>query len=216
MRVIGVFGYIGSGKDTVAQILEQQYGYTNYSYGDLVRAESVARGRTKDRADLQATRRECDATFGKEYFPDKIVEHIVADNAERAIISGIRNPEDALIPKKFFGQDMLLIFVDVSKKRRYERLKKRGSERDAQTYGAFVRQEKRELGIFDFVATEKLCDVAISNNQGVRTLEKRIDTLMRNIKSMQYKREQKKQRTGKHGAGKQRKGRHGKKGQRTR
>ena len=178
MHVIGVFGYIGCGKDTVAACLESKYGYKNYSYGDLVRETSLRLGRTLERHDLQKTRLDCDSKHGKEYFPNMIVEHIVADNCKKAIISGIRNPEDAIVPKKHFGKEMLLIFVDVETKKRYERLKKRGSDRDPSSFSAFAQQEKREKQVFDFEGTKKLCDVTIKNNTSVKQLQKQIDKIM--------------------------------------
>ena len=181
MHVVGIFGYIGSGKDTVAAFFEKR-GYKNYSYGDLLRAASLSAGRTVERHDLQLTRQEHDAKYCKEHFPNIIVEKIVADKCEKAIISGIRNPEDAIVPKKHFGKDMILIFVDADAEVRYTRLKKRGREGDPTAFSAFSRQESRERRIFDFKTTEKLCDVAVKNNSSLNRLEKNIEKIMEKIK----------------------------------
>ncbi len=182
MKVIGIFGYIGAGKDAVAVRLEEKYGYKNYSYGDLVRSEASRLGNVPDRAGTQKTRQFCDAKYGKEYFPKSIVEKIIADKCEKAIISGIRNPEDAIVPKKFFGKDMLLIFIDADKKKRYERLKKRKREGDPSSLAAFRQQERRELQIFDYKSTEKLCDVVIKNNSTLKFLEKQVDEFVKTRK----------------------------------
>lgn len=181
MHVIGIFGYIGCGKDSAAKILEEKYGYKHYSYGDLLREFSLGVGRTTDRSDLQKTRREFDAKHGKEYFPNVIVSRIVKDRCEKSIISGIRNPEDAIVPKKYFGKQMLLVFIDADKKKRYERIKKRRRDTDPTSFRVFSREESRECKIFDFRSTKKICDIVIKNNSSLKSLERQIDNLMSDL-----------------------------------
>ena len=150
MKVIGIFGSIGAGKDEVAKYLVNKYDYSNVSYGDIVRQTSKKMGFTKSRSNLQKTREICDEKYGKEYFPERVVETVVKNNLKKAIISGIRNPEDAIIPKKIFGKNMILVFIEADKEKRFRRLKKRASERDPKTKREFNLQEKRELEIFNF------------------------------------------------------------------
>ena len=58
MKIIGIMGLIGSGKDAVSQYLAEKYGYEVIGMGNIVRELSKGIGRTNGRDDLQQTQKE--------------------------------------------------------------------------------------------------------------------------------------------------------------
>jgi dephospho-CoA kinase len=52
-EVIGIAGTLSSGKDTLAEYLVENYGYTHVSTGDMVRAEAMKRFGNIERPTLQ-------------------------------------------------------------------------------------------------------------------------------------------------------------------
>ncbi|MCR4394290.1 MAG: AAA family ATPase, partial [Dehalococcoidales bacterium] len=90
MKVIGVIGLNGSGKDEVVKYLNQKHGVPPISVGDLVREIARQRGIAPIRENLDNITREYFKRFGEGYFMRAIVDVIRQNHWETAGISGIR------------------------------------------------------------------------------------------------------------------------------
>ena len=179
MKIIGIMGLIGSGKDAVSQYLAEKYGYEVIGMGNIVRELSKGIGRTNGRDDLQQTQKEIVEKYGWEYFAENVVKKILKNRLDKVVINGIRRPQDAIVPKKHFGKDIVILLIDAPPKVRYERLKQRKRESDPETFEEFIRQEKNEVRLFNIEETLKYYDYKIENNGDVEKLHKTIDEFMK-------------------------------------
>lgn len=180
MKVIGLVGPIGSGKDTVSSYIAEKYGYKVVGMGDIVREIATELGRGHTRDELQLTQKEVVTRYGSEYFAKRVVEKIRKNGWEKAVINGIRRPEDASVPKSEFGKDMVIAWVDALPEIRFKRMKSRKRPGDPNTLEEFMRQEENEKKLFRWDETKKFVDGVIINNDGsYEHLHKNIGAFMR-------------------------------------
>jgi dephospho-CoA kinase len=129
--IIGVTGTFGSGKDTVADILEQDYNVLHVSTSDIVREKSMERhGSIERNPYLQETATYYRKEFGGDYFAREAYKRYEeqADTYAGAVITGIRSLGEARTIKELGG---VLVQVDAPIEMRYERMIAR--KRDAET-----------------------------------------------------------------------------------
>lgn len=179
MKVIGIIGLNGSGKDEVVKYLSRKYGVTLFSAGDLVREIAAQRGIEPTRENLDNITREYFQHFGEGYFLRTIAGIIRQKNLETAGISGIRSPQDIAILKQEFSGDFVLIHVSVSDPRmRYERIRKRASKRDEIDYADFLREDQISEELFKINEAINQADFSISNDGSLDELYRQIDQLI--------------------------------------
>ena len=75
MKLIGVAGTNGAGKDSVGEILAKEHGYMFISVTNLLRAECTKRGLPIEREHLRAISSEWRRDGGLGVLVDKAVEH---------------------------------------------------------------------------------------------------------------------------------------------
>jgi len=167
MQFVAVAGLPGSGKTTVAKIIEKK-GYTYVSMGDVVRAVAQKTGMTPDKV----------AVFMRlERGKRAVVKHILeATKGERVVIDGVRSPEelDALeeVGKTF------LVYVVASRRTRYIRLYSRGRSDDPLTYSQFLMRDLRELkfGLADLLARADY--IVVNENKTIEQLEEELSLVI--------------------------------------
>lgn len=179
MKIIGVVGLNGSGKDEVVNYLNKKYDVPLISVGDIVRSIATREGIEPTRDNLDEITKTYFKRFGAGYFVKQVAEKILREKWTTAGISGIRSPQDAAILKEVFKLDFVLINVYISDSReRYKRIFKRGSKRDQSTYEDFLRQDKISQDLFHIQDTIKLADLSVPNDGSLEDLHRSIDTLV--------------------------------------
>lgn len=179
MKIIGLVGLIGSGKDVVSNILCEKYGFEKIVMGDIVREFATKLGRTHSRDDLQRTQKEYREKYGDEFFGKEVVKKIKENRWSKVVINGIRIPEDVKVPKREFGDDMVVVLIDAEPRLRFERLRKRKRVGDPDTFKEFQRQEENEKKLFNFKGVLKYVDYIIDNNSTLEELERNVDRFLR-------------------------------------
>ena len=179
MKVIGLFGLIGSGKDTVSDYISNKYGYRVIVMGDIARELAAQRGLEPNRDNLIRMQREQVERYGITWFADEVVRRIRANKWPKAIINGIRRPEDARVPKAAFGKEMILIEVYADQKLRFERMRSRARIGDPKTFEEFVHQEELDAKAFGFDETRKFVDYKVTNNTTLEELCGQVDDLLK-------------------------------------
>jgi dephospho-CoA kinase len=179
MKIIGVIGQNGSGKDEVLKYLRAQYGVPFLSTGDMVREIAAKEGKEPTRENLQEISERYFREFGRGCFVKLAAEKIQQHGWAVGGISGIRSSDDVKVLRDKLGTDFILVNVYVSNPRvRFERMQARHEGRDPQTYAQFQRNEKAEEEIFHILSAAQSADFNVSNDGTLDDLHCEIDTLV--------------------------------------
>jgi len=180
MRIIGVVGQNGSGKDEVLKYLRARYNIPYLSTGDAVREIAGQEGLEPTRENLKMISERCFCKMGEGCFVKLIAQKICDSDWQTAGISGIRSMNDVRILRERFGKDFILIDVYVTDPhQRYERMVNRGEGRDPQSYDQFIAQEKAEEELFHICDAERQANYSINNDGTLVDMYQAIDRLMR-------------------------------------
>ncbi len=179
VKVIGVIGLNGSGKDEVVNYLNQRYGVPLISVGDIVREIAGREGVEPTRDNLDEITRRYFAKYGKGYFLKLIVAKIRQNKWDCTGISGIRSPEDVSNLKEAFNKDFILVHVYVTDPRvRFERMRGRGSKRDAMSYEDLLKQDQVSEELFHIQEAINEADFSLANDGKLDDLHRRVDQLI--------------------------------------
>ncbi len=159
MKIIGIAGTNGSGKDSLGEILAKYHSYMFVSVADFLRDEAKKRGLPIEREVLR--------TISSQWRREKglgVLVNMAMDKFKKAdgkyrgvVISPMRNAGEAARLKEVGGT---LVWVDADPKIRYERITKRArSTEDRKTYKQFLAEEEHEMQRRGDEATLSLTDV---------------------------------------------------------
>jgi cytidylate kinase len=163
MKIIGIGGTNGSGKDTLSQILADDFGWLFVSAsGDLIIPELKRRGLPLERKYMAALTAEWNREISKGAVVDKAIEKFEqmskSHEYEGLVISSIRHPWEADRVHELAGR---IIWVDADSKIRYDRIFNRGQgDKDKKSFERFLAEEQTEK--------EHAGDEATLNWQGVK------------------------------------------------
>lgn len=186
MKVVGIAGTNGSGKDTVAQLLADKHGFLAVSVSDLLRDECRRRDLPVERKNLRMISAEWRREGGLGVLVDKAVEAFKnAGGKYRGLAVGsLRNPGEIDTIHAYGGK---AVWVDADPRIRYERIRRanrgRGSE-DNKTYKQFLAEEQAEMqhsgdaATLNMSAVKSLCAITILNDSTADNLEKQLDKLV--------------------------------------
>ncbi len=184
MRLIGLSGTNGAGKDTVAEILAKNHGFLFISMTDMLRDEAIARGLTTDRENLRTISAEWRREHGLGVLVDRAVELYKSKGGDNTysglVISSIRNPGEI---DSLHTHDGKLLWVDADVEVRYERIQSRKRSDDPATLEEFVKQQEAEMQHSGDEATLSMADVKARADQlfmndfeSVEDLEQAVET----------------------------------------
>ena len=178
MRVIGIVGKIGSGKDTAAEYLNKKYSFKSVNIGDLVRKEAKNKKLVPTRINLTRVSKEFTDKFGKDYWSKRAIKKIKSFKGSKFVITGIRRLEDyERISSTFKNFEFYLI--DAKPKLRFKRMRKRARPGDPKTYLQFLKQEYHEFRLYgNFNKTLSNINSKIDNNKTRNALYKNLDKII--------------------------------------
>lgn len=176
MKIIGIAGTLGSGKDTIADYLADNEGFVHVSTGDLVREESKKRHNSVERNPyLQETATYLRRTFGGDVLIKRGLDRIERDDLKHdgVVFTGIRSLGEARGIKELGGQ---LIYIDAPIEIRYERVKKRLRDKEADvSLRQFKQNELNEQtksddeAEFNIYKIKNEADIVIHNDSDLET-----------------------------------------------
>jgi len=181
MKVIGIVGLIGAGKDTAAKYIETKYGYKPISYSELVHEKVKEENLEPTRENLQMIAKKYRERYGFDYFARLAVEKALSSGEEKIILKELRRKEDVEFPKSVF-KNFYVIEIYANKKIRFERLLKRKSQKDPKTWEEFLMQEENEKKL-GFHEALKYADFRVENNGSLEELFSNLDKVMKIIES---------------------------------
>jgi dephospho-CoA kinase len=164
-ELIGVSGSFGSGKDSLAQVLVDEYGYTQVSTSDLVREVAMRERGSVERPVLREVAQECRERFGPGYFVEQGL-----DKPRPLVITGIRSLGEMKALKNAGG---VMVYIDAPIEVRYQRMIDRARDAEADiTLEAFRAREEKEMyggdsdADFNIRAIGEQADIALMNDAG--------------------------------------------------
>lgn len=171
MKIIGLSGTNGSGKDTIAHMLRDEHGWLFADATQMLGDELTRRGLSherKNKADLSAEwRRE----YGMAVIVDKAVELYHNGDYRGLIVGSLRHPAEA---DKIHELGGTMLWIDAEPRIRYDRISQndRGRVEDKKTYEQFLAEQEREMtpsgdeATLNVSAVRDRADVVILNNGG--------------------------------------------------
>lgn len=177
-NLIGISGTFASGKDTIAEYLVRDFGYTHVSTSDMVRKIAMEKHGSIERPVLAQTATELRQTEGAGAL---VVEALKEERP--LVITGIRSLGEAKALKSAGG---VVLFVDAPLEVRYERVKTRNRDCETElTLEQFRASEEKEMyagptdADFNIRGIGETADVTIVNDK--LTLEEYIDLSYRTL-----------------------------------
>lgn len=170
MKIIGISGSNGSGKDTIGHMLAERHGWLFVSVTDLLRAEAVRRGLPVEREHLRTISAEWRRESGLGALVDKAVAEFEAagDQYAGVVMASLRNPGEVDRLHELGGT---MVWVDADPKVRYDRIHSRQrSAEDNKTFEQFIAEEEEEMhrsgdaATLDMSAVKEKADITIYNN----------------------------------------------------
>ena len=161
MKLVGIAGTDGSGKDTVTEVLTER-GWLYVSLSEILREEAKNHGLKLLRYTLRLISAEWRRKYGLGILVDKAIEHYKPQQRKYKglVIASLRNPGEAGEVHLLGGK---VVWVDADAKVRYGRVmnRQRGSE-DEVTYKEFLAEENAQMRHHD-------SDEATLNLRGVKS-----------------------------------------------
>jgi dephospho-CoA kinase len=173
MKLIGIGGTNGSGKDTLCEILAKDYGWLFVSVsGDLIIPELRRRGLPLERENMAGLTAEWNRTIRMGAVIDKAVEKFNQENRAHKfgglVISSLRHPAEADRIHQLGGT---VLWIDAAPKVRYNRIFSRGQgDKDKKTFEQFLREERAEMqhsgdeATLNMAGVKAIADIFLTND----------------------------------------------------
>lgn len=144
MKIIGLSGTNGSGKDTVASMLAERHGFFVGSATEMLGSELKRRALPTEREQKRTLSAEWRRQYGLGAIVDRAVEEAKALGINKIVVGSLRNPGEADRVHELGG---VMIWVDADPKVRYNRIQSadRGRIEDKKTYEEFLAEEQAEM-----------------------------------------------------------------------
>jgi dephospho-CoA kinase len=170
MKIIGLSGTNGAGKDTVGELLAEHHNFLFVSVTEMLRDEARRRGSPVEREVLRNISAQWRRHHGLGVLVDKALEYFKSQEKhyDGLVMSSLRNPGEIDRLHELGGQ---LIWVDADPKVRYDRIfsRRRGRE-DDKTFEQFLTEEEAEMkpmgdeATLNMGAVKEHADITIQNN----------------------------------------------------
>ena len=163
--IIGLTGTFSSGKDSLAQHLQEKFGIMHISTGDIVREIAQEQRGSSERPVLLEVANELRRSYGSGVLVERALDryHNSIRTYAGVVITGIRTAAEAKVIQDLGGT---IMFVDAPLELRYQRMQVRARDGESRiTIEAFQEREKREM-----VGTQSDTDANIQNVKAVANI----------------------------------------------
>jgi len=177
--ILAIVGQASGGKDTAAEYLAKKYKFNHVSTSDLLRKYADEHNHdTPNREALQLLANNLRQEYGANFLVSQALASIPKENI---VISGLRNPEEALLIHDLGG---IIIVVNATIEIRYARAELRNRPGDSLSFSAFSALEDSELynkypNSQNLSVIFGMADEFIENNTSLEDLEAKLNKLIK-------------------------------------
>lgn len=179
MIVLGLVGLPGSGKTTIAKMLESR-GWKIISMGDYVRREALKRGLKPTRENLSMLAHRLREELGMDAIAKLCIDDIVSSD-RNVVVDGLRSPSEVDYLKNRIPS-ITLLFIDAPVDRRFSLLSSRGRIDDPKCIEDLIARDNEEIR-FGILELRDRADYVLINDGGLENLERRLEAILRDISS---------------------------------
>jgi dephospho-CoA kinase len=183
--LLGIVGLNGSGKDSLALILKEDFGFEHFDLGQLIRDElKSVRKDYLDRKEMVFLANDYRTKHGNDFWIKKALEN---SSSENIVITSIRNPSEVVYLKNNNGK-LIEVFCDINLRfeRTLFRVKNNPKLHGEISFEEFKKNEEKELSNKDpskqqVLVCIKLADFRVDNNNSKTFLKKQLHNLLNNL-----------------------------------
>ncbi len=181
--IIGITGTLGAGKGTIVDYLKEHRGFKHFSARDFITREVIKRGLSVNRDTLTETANDLRKNFSPQYVIEQLYYEAQKEGGD-AVIESVRTPGEVVFLRQ---QPRFYLFaVDADPKKRFGRIKKRGSATDHIDFETFLANEKREMTTTDpnkqnLGKCIKMADFVFYNDGTMEDLFRQVEEVLKKI-----------------------------------
>ncbi len=168
MKILGIAGTNGAGKDSIGEMLAEKHDFLFVSVSDLLREECRRRGLPVERENLRMISAEWRREHGLGVLVDRAVELAEKGGYKGVAAVPMRNVGEAEHVHELGGT---LVWVDADPKVRYDRITSRArSLEDKKTFEEFIKEEQHEMtqsgdkATLNMSGVKAISDIFLENN----------------------------------------------------
>jgi len=177
--VIGLVGETGSGKDTVAEYLKENYSAKLMRFADPIKETLSLYFDKLSKSDQQWLYLVFKERFGEDILSKAMAKRVEENGSKLVVINGLRMPSDYDFVKQYPNSYVLYITLD--QKTRWQRVTSRGEKTDDKiSFEKFQELDKQETEIHISEVGAK-ADKEIINNKDLNHLLNEVDEYMTEI-----------------------------------
>lgn len=182
VQIIGVSGYLASGKDSLANYLVEKKGFSHISLSDILREDLKYQGKPVTRKNLQEIGNKVRKEYGDGVLAERALGKMVP--SKNYVVTSIGRVAEIKALKKHPG--FVSVFTVAPARKRFEWIRARKREEDPQTWKEFLKHEKLESkggkAMFrEFENCRKASDIIISNNSSLQAFFEKVDKMLIDI-----------------------------------
>ncbi|MBO8182523.1 MAG: flagellar hook-basal body complex protein FliE [Archaeoglobus sp.] len=184
MKLIAFVGYPLSGKSTAAKIA-RELDIPVVVMGDIVREEVKKRGLELTDENAGKIANELREKEGMDAIANRCIPRIreAAKKSGIVVVDGIRGIAEVDCFKRAFGDDFILIGVESSLEKRFERGKRRGREDDVSSLEELKLRDQREESWGLKEALER-SDIVIENETDLETFKEKVEAILKEFSKL--------------------------------
>jgi dephospho-CoA kinase len=185
--VIGITGTLGSGKDTLMELLKNEYNFKHFSVRDYLIEKLEEQGDEINRLTLSRLANRLRADHHPAYLAEELFNK-AKEAGGHAVIESIRTPGEVDFLKDH--SEFILFAVDADPNLRYERVQKRKSVTDRIDFNTFMSDEQKEMQneephMQNLATCIRISDYKFRNNVTVEMFYKKVRKTLKSKLNLQ-------------------------------
>ena len=174
--IIGITGTIGSGKDTLMELLKKEYNFTHFSVRNYLIETLEEQGDEVNRLTMSRLANRLRAENHSAFLAEELYTK-AKEQGGNAVIESIRTPGEVDFLKNH--TEFVLFAVDADPNLRYERVQERKSVTDRIDFNTFMSDEQKEMQndephMQNLATCIRISDFKFKNNSTVEMFYKKI------------------------------------------